>query len=61
MNAVKPHLVSSEGAFGTNLLRRDLTTASLMFGRGGVLSARDANGDAPGLGLSVRVDDLSPL
>lgn len=61
MNAVKPHLVAGEGAFGTHLLRRDLTTASLMFGRGGVLSAQDANGNAPGLGLSVRVDDLSPL
>ncbi len=61
MNAAKEHLLSSEGAFGTHLLRRDLTTSSLMFGRGGVLCARDANVGAPGLGLSVRGGDLSPL
>ena len=61
MNAAKEHLLSSEGAFGTHLLRRDLTTSSLMFGRGGVLRARDANAGAPGLGLSVRGGDLSPL
>ena len=61
MSAAKERLLSSEGAFGTHLLRRDLTTSSLMFGRGGVLRARDANVGAPGLGLSVRDGDLSPL
>ena len=61
MGAAKEHLLSSEGAFGTHLLRRDLTTSSLMFGRGGVLRARDADVGAPGLGLSVRDGDLSPL
>lgn len=38
-----------------------LRQMSTPFGRGDVLSARDTNGDAPGLGLSVRDDDLSPL
>ncbi len=52
MQAARPVLVASEGAFGTHLLREDLTAESLMFGDGGVLTLADA--DAPGLGLSVR-------
>ena len=52
MQAARPVLAASEGAFGTHLLREDLTAESLMFGDGGVLMIPDSG--APGLGLSVR-------
>ncbi len=52
MQAARPVLAASEGAFGTHLLREDLTAESLMFGDGGVLTLPDAS--APGLGLDVR-------
>ena len=52
MQAARPVLAASEGAFGTHLLREDLTAESLMFSDGGVLTIPDAG--APGLGLSVR-------
>ena len=52
MQAARPVLAASEGAFGTHLLREDLTAESLMFGDGGVLTIPDAA--APGLGLAVR-------
>ena len=61
MNAVKPHLAAAEGAFGTFLLREDLTTTCLMFGPGGKLSARQANPSAAGLGLEVHRDRLLEL
>jgi len=59
MQSAQPVLVASEGAFGTHLLREDLTAESLMFGDGGVLTIRDAA--APGLGLSVREGMLVPV
>ena len=47
-------LVASEGAFGTYLLQRDLTSRSLMFGPGGRLVTENAVGPGcPGLGPSV--------
>ena len=52
MQAARPVLAASEGAFGTHLLREDLTAESLMFGDGGVLTIPDPG--APGLGLAVR-------
>ena len=52
MQAARPVLAASEGAFGTHLLREDLTAECLMFGDGGVLTAPDRG--APGLGLAVR-------
>ncbi len=52
MQAARPVLAASEGAFGTHLLREDLTAECLMFGDGGVLTAPDSG--APGLGLAVR-------
>lgn len=61
MSATGANLAASEGAFGTHLLQRDLTSPSLMFGEGGVLDADraiDANG--PGLGLQIATDDLVP-
>ena len=59
MHAARSNLVASEGAFGTHLLRRDLTLESLMFGDGGaVVVERAGIGDAPGLGLKVRSEDL---
>ncbi|MYB83910.1 MAG: hypothetical protein F4X54_04070 [Chloroflexi bacterium] len=59
MQAARPVLAASEGAFGTHLLREDLTMESLMFGDGGVLTIPDAN--APGLGLVVREGMLVPV
>ena len=59
MQAARPSLVASEGAFGTHLLREDLTAESLMFGDGGVLKAPDSG--APGLGLAVREGMLVPV
>jgi L-alanine-DL-glutamate epimerase-like enolase superfamily enzyme len=62
MHAAQPNLVASEGAFGTHLLRRDLTSESLMFGDdGAVVAERDEIGGGPGLGLEVRSQDLVPL
>ena len=62
MHATRPNLVASEGAFGTHLLRRDLTSESLMFGNGGVVVIEHAGiGGAPGLGLDVHNDDLVAL
>ena len=61
MNAARANLVAAEGAFGTHLLRRDLTSESLMFGYGGVLSAESlASRAGPGLGLQVRQHGLLP-
>ncbi len=59
MQAARSVLAASEGAFGTHLLREDLTAESLMFGDGGVLTLPDAS--APGLGLSVREGMLVPV
>lgn len=61
MHAVGAGLVASEGAFGTHLLRRDLTTPCLMFGDRGTLRA-DATlpADASGLGLAVHAQALVP-
>ncbi len=59
MQAARPVLAASEGAFGTHLLREDLTAESLMFGDGGVLTIRDPV--APGLGLAVREGMLVPV
>ena len=62
MHAARPNLVASEGAFGTHLLRQDLTSESLMFGNDGTLVVEQAGiGGAPGLGLEVRSGDLVTL
>ena len=46
--------VASEGAFGTHLLRRDLTSPCLMFGPGGELVCGNILDPArPGLGLDI--------
>lgn len=58
MQAAQPVLEASEGAFGTHLLKEDLTAESLMFGDGGVLTVADEA--APGLGLAVREGMLVP-
>ena len=59
MHATGPDLVASEGAFGTHLLQRDLTSESLMFGEGGVLAVGPSGiGTRPGLGLEIRHQDL---
>ena len=59
MQAARPVLVASEGAFGTHLLREDLTAESLMFGDGGVLTLADSG--APGLGLAVHEEMLAEV
>ena len=59
MQAARQSLVAAEGAFGTHLLREDLTAECLMFGDGGVLIAPD--NAAPGLGLVVREGMLAPV
>ena len=59
MQAARQSLVAAEGAFGTHLLREDLTAECLMFGDGGVLIAPD--NAAPGLGLAVREGMLAPV
>ena len=62
MQATGTNLVASEGAFGTHLLRQDLTSESLMFGKGGEISIEQAGiGGAPGLGLEVRSECLLSL
>ena len=62
MHAAGPNLVASEGAFGTHLLQRDLTSESLMFGDGGILPVERAGIDnRHGLGLEVRQRELVAL
>lgn len=46
-------VAGAEGAFGTHLLRHDLTSRTLMFGPGGVLRGRDVPFDGGGLGLRL--------
>ena len=53
--AAKPNLVASEGAFGTRLLQRDLTSPCLMFGDGGRLVA-DEFGLSKNLAMGLEVD-----
>ena len=60
MRSVAPNLIAAEGAFGTWLLQRDLTSPSLRFGDAGRLEVGDVS-RKPGLGLVVRRDGLSPL
>ena len=60
MHCAGSNLVAAEGAFGTQLLQRDLTTPSLMFGAGGLLDT-GAVPVAPGLGLTVSHKELKPL
>jgi len=60
MHSVGPSLVAAEGAFGTWLLQRDLTTPCLTFGNAGRLDINDVSG-APGLGLVVDPGELKPL
>ncbi len=55
-NANRDNLAAMEGAFGTYLLRRDLTSPSLTFHGAGLLTAGpDLNPAAAGLGLAVEV------
>ena len=60
MQAAASNLAAAEGAFGTYLLRRDLTTPCLMFGGGGLLDPSDLP-VGPGFGLTVAEDQLEPL
>lgn len=54
MQAVGDHLVAAEGAFGTQLLRRDLTSPSLRFDRAGRLElSRVVDMGTSGFGLNL--------
>ena len=55
-NVCRDYHVASEGAFGTYLLKRDLTSRSLMFGPGGELVS-DAVLDPARPGLGLDIDD----
>ncbi len=62
MQAVGEKLIAAEGAFGTHLLRRDLTSPSLRFGPAGVLAVDHASETGlGGLGLAISTRDLEPL
>jgi L-alanine-DL-glutamate epimerase-like enolase superfamily enzyme len=55
MNTHHANLVAAEGAFGTHLLKRDLTTPCLMFGDRGQLDTASMPSRAkPGLGLQIQ-------
>ena len=60
MQAAGSSLVAAEGAFGTYLLRHDLTEPCLMFGGGGLLEPGDVP-DGAGFGLTVAEDRLESL
>ena len=60
MQAAGDDLLAAEGAFGTYLLQRDLSTPCLMFGHRGQLGP-DQVPDGPGFGLTVAADQLMPL
>ena len=54
VNVCRDGHVASEGAFGTYLLQRDLTSPSLMFGPGGdLVSGNVLDPACPGLGLEI--------
>lgn len=62
MNERRQEIIAAEGAFGTLLLRRDLTDPCLMFGHRGELTAgRVLNPANPGLGLNVRDELLKSI
>ncbi|MBL4906538.1 MAG: hypothetical protein JKX94_03725 [Sneathiella sp.] len=59
-NAYRSNLIASEGAFGTILLKHDLTEPCLMFGKAGVLEINSlVNENSDGMGLHVNKDLLS--
>ena len=60
MQAAGSNLVAAEGAFGTYLLRRDLTVPCLMFGDAGLLEPSEVP-DGHGFGLTVAEEQLEPL
>ena len=64
MQAARPSLAASEGAFGTHLLHRDLASPSIVFGPAGVLATDRAGWSGAGYGLEVdegSARDLKPL
>lgn len=61
-HAAKSNILAMEGAFGTHLLQRDLTSPCLMFGAGGVLDPHQFLDSAGhGFGLAVNANELRPL
>ena len=53
-------LLAQEGAFGTYLLKRDITETPLVFGRGGALSVQHL-AEKPGLGLTCNLKHIRNL
>ena len=59
INVIGDDLVSAEGAFGTHLLREDLTSPCLMFGKNGTLDMGSAGlTQSAGFGLRVKQTQL---
>ena len=59
-NATSNNVVAQEGAFGTHLLERDITSQPIMFGKGGKLSMAEFS-QKPGLGIKITEDHLSSM
>ena len=53
-NCARDILIAQEGAFGTHLLRRDITDPPIMFGEGGIVDVSVlAIGQTHGFGLAL--------
>lgn len=60
-NSNRSNLIASEGAFGTILLKEDLTIPSISFGKAGALDiAQIMNTKEKGLGLKIKPSSLTP-
>lgn len=54
------NVIAQEGAFGTHLLERDITSQPIMFGKGGKLTATGFS-QKPGLGIEIAEADLTSI
>ena len=59
-NAYSNNVVAQEGAFGTHLLERDITSKPIMFGKNGRLSVSNFS-QKPGLGIEIAEADLPSI
>jgi len=59
-NTYSNNVVAQEGAFGTHLLERDITSQAIMFGKNGKLSATEFS-QKPGLGIDIEEADLPSI
>jgi L-alanine-DL-glutamate epimerase-like enolase superfamily enzyme len=54
------NIVAQEGAFGTHLLERDITSKTIMFGKKGIVSVSGFS-QKPGLGIEITEADLPSI